>query len=82
VTAGGPLTSNLGGRFVTVHLWHLTVHEDTIVGQHSQHVDGLPAIGSHIDADAHFLQNPDGHFLVDDIVLGNQHPQMTAIEAG
>jgi hypothetical protein len=40
------------------------------MGQHGLH--GLPAIGRHLDLQAHRLQQFAGHFLVDGVVLGQQ----------
>ena len=64
-----------GGRLEPVHLRHLDVHEDEIVGKIADRLDRFPAVGGDIDAVAQLGDQAGGDLLVDLIVLGHQDAQ-------
>jgi len=63
------------GRLEAVHLGHLTVHEDEIVGCALEGLDGFPAVAHEIDPVPGLLEHPDGHALAHRVVLGHQDAQ-------
>ncbi len=60
------------GRLEPVHLRHLHVHQDKIVRDRFQGRDRLLAVGHRVGPIAEFLQDAQGHLLVDHVVLGHQ----------
>ena len=59
---------------VAVHFGHLHVHEYGVVALAPHHVHGFPTIVGHFHADTLCRQEAHGHFLIDDVVLGQQQP--------
>ncbi len=62
-----------GGCCVAVHVRHLAVHEDEVVGEQVEHLDRLLAVGGHVHAAPELFQHSHGHFLVCDVVLRQEH---------
>ena len=61
------------GRLEAVHLRHLAVHEDDVVGELGEEFHGFQAVGRHVDPAAQLLQQAHGDFLVDHVVLDHEH---------
>ena len=66
---------------VAIHLRHLAIHEDQVVGQKAEHLHRLPAVRRQVRTHAELFEHARGHLLVHDIVLGHQHPYRQAAEA-
>ena len=66
---------------VAIHLRHLAIHEDQVVGQNAEHLYRLPAIRRQVRADAELFEHARGNLLVHDIVFRHQHPYRHAAEA-
>ena len=56
-----------------VHLRHLTVHENEVVGDRFGQGDGGGSVGSEVDVAAEFFKKEEGEGLVDEILLGEQN---------
>ena len=72
--AGSLLADRAGGR-VAVHPRHPAVHEDRGVPVAlGQGLHGLDAVDGDVGGESRALEQPDGHHLVDLVVLDDQHP--------
>jgi len=71
--AGGILAAaDFAGGFVAVHLGHLDVHQDEIVGLGVASSDGLVAVAGDIRAVTKALKEADGDLLVDGVVFDEE----------
>ena len=61
------------GGLEPIHLRHLAVHEDEIVGELGEELHRFETVGRHVDPAAQLLQEANGDFLVDHIVLDHEH---------
>ena len=59
--------------FVTIHLRHLAVHQDQVVGNAAQGFDCFAAVGDGVGAVAELLQLSHGYLLIYDVVFGEQN---------
>jgi len=69
-----------GRRGEAVHLRHLAVHEDEVVGVVGGEGDGFETVRGEVDLAAQFLEEQEGERLVDGIVFGDQNAM--AVERG
>ena len=79
VEHAGCLIANDPGRFETIHLRHLTIHEHQAIVCLAQHIDRLPPMHGHIDPVSQLGQHVDGNPLIDEIVLDQQQPACAKI---
>ena len=70
---------DLPGCFEAVHLGHLDVHEDEVVRELLDGLDGLDAVRGDVGAVAHRLEDEERDLLVDRVVLGQQDAQRMAV---
>ena len=72
---GGFFLPDRPGRFQTVHLGHLHVHEDQVVGLSGQLGQRLGPTAGNFDLVTLTLQQVDAHLLVEEVVFDQQDPQ-------
>ena len=53
--------------------WHLHIHQDHIVRLPLESVDGFKSVAGDVRTITQPIKNPDGDFLIDDIVLSKQY---------
>lgn len=68
----GALRAQAAGGFVAVHLGHLAVHEDDVVGLAFEGFEDLKAVGGAVRLNADFQKLADGDFLIHGIVFGEK----------
>ncbi len=73
VNAGVLAPANLVRGFKAIHFRHLTIHEDCVVREKTDHLDCLPAIGGDIHAAAQLFEQPSGNQLIDGVVFNDQN---------
>ena len=61
-----------------IHVRHLKIHQDQVVGILPGQLDCLQAIGGQVNRQAGVLQQVNGHFLVQRVVFSQQHVQARA----
>ena len=61
------------GRLEPIHLRHLAIHEDDVVGERGEELHSFQPVGRHVDPAAQLLQEANGDFLIDHIVLHHEH---------
>jgi len=59
-------------RRVAIHLGHLAVHEDAIVGDASHRLDGFEPVRHHVNTAAALLQHAGREPLIDRVVFGDE----------
>ena len=74
----GPARRDPPRRFEPIHLGHLHVHQDHVVGLPPDRLHRLDAVRRQVGAVAHLLQQPHGELLVHDVVFGEQDAQRMA----
>ncbi len=67
---GGFAPADFARSVVAIHLGHLAVHQDHVVGQAHHRFDCFAAVGREVDFKAELLQQQTRHLLVDGIVFG------------
>ena len=72
---GGPALADLPRRFQAVHLRHLHVEEQDVVGLLFQRFEDFDAVVGDVGAIAELVQHAEADFLVDGVVVGQQQPQ-------
>ena len=70
----------LPDSLVAVHLGHLTIHKDYVIGQNSQHFDCFPPVSRYIRAQSQFLQHANRDLLIDHVILGHKHSDWTTFK--
>jgi hypothetical protein len=65
-----PANGCCGGE--TIHLGHLTVHENEVEPAARGCLDGGPSVGCDRDATSQHLQHGGRHILVDGVILGQE----------
>ena len=60
---------DLARRRIAVHVRHLAIHEDHVVGVAAETIQGLPAAGGHVDPATELGQRAERYLLVDPVVL-------------
>ena len=70
-----PALANLARRFEAVHLRHLHVEEQDVVGLLFQRLEDFHAVGGEVGAITQLVQDAEADFLVDGIVVGQQQAQ-------
>ncbi|MNT11671.1 hypothetical protein D3C72_1465630 [compost metagenome] len=69
-------------EFVAVHLGHVDVGQQHVIGGHVPHRQRIRAIARHRDGAAQLFQLVAQRGLVDGVVLGHQHAQVQRIQEG
>ncbi len=64
------------GGLKAIHLGHLTVHEDQVIGTLTECGEGFDAIARHVRPVPDFFEHHADHPLVDGIVFHHQHPNV------
>ena len=75
---GGPTLTNLAGRFEAIHLRHLHVEKQYVVGLLFQRLEDFQAVAGNVSAVPQLVQDTDTDLLVDGIVIGQEQMQRQA----
>lgn len=70
--AGGGMGAEVAGGFEAVHLGHLDVHEDDVVGLALDGGEDLEAVGGEVGAVAEAGEHVEGDLLVHDVIFGEE----------
>ena len=76
--AGGFELAEAASGGVAVHFRHLAIHQHDIVMDAVDGFERLKPVGRDVGRETEFLQLLQGHFLIDDVVLGQQDLEVTA----
>ena len=68
---GGVARTDLPGRFQAVHLRHLHVHQDDIIGGGGEGLEGFVAVGDNVGGVTETFEHVKHDFLVNKIVFGH-----------
>ena len=68
-------------RLEAVHLGHLAVHEDHVVGQLRPQLERFDAVRGDVHAAAELAQHAHGDLLVDRVVLGDERASARRLPA-
>jgi len=71
----GPEVSDGSGGLQTIHLRHLNIHEDHIVGSPLHHLDCLQSVACYVSLKSDLPEQIYHRHLNNRIVLRQQHPQ-------
>jgi len=70
----GPVANNGPRGLQAVHVGHLHIHEDQIVGLFPEKRESLSSVPSHISGIPHLPQDEKHELLVHRIVFGHENP--------
>ena len=63
-------------RFKPIHIRHLAIHEYRVITNTRDRFDRLTAISHDINSIPQPLEEASGHFLIDDVILGQENTEL------